>query len=577
MFTEYAMERLITADGLKRRVLIVDDEMINREMLGLMLSDSYEIAYAENGKEAMDMLTAEGSDFSLVLLDLLMPVMDGFEVINRCRADERLRYIPIIVMTSEKSAEVRSIRAGAVDFITKPYNMPEVILARCERIIELSEGKSIIRSTERDKLTGLYTRGYFFAYIQRLLTHLTAPMDALVLNINRFHIINELLGHKEGDNILSTIGKLLGDRLIPLRGIACRSESDTFFLFLERQEEYESLIQELQNQLCKLTKARDLRLRAGIYHCPNDLSEPEQWFSRAKAACDRIRDSYGVLTASFNNELYKQTVYRERLSGDVQSAIDNRSFVVYYQPKYRIQGDRPVLASAEALVRWIHPEFGFVSPGDFIPLFEKNGLISKVDYYVWREAAAQMKRWREQYGITLPVSVNVSRVDIFDIALESKLTGIMKEFALNQGDLMLEITESAYAENAEQLTEVVTSLRKRGFKIEMDDFGSGYSSLNMLTSIPFDVLKLDMQFVRYMLSDSKKRRLVEVVMDIADFLNVSVVAEGVEEEEQFSALKEMGCDIVQGYYFSPPVNAEKFGKLIEDEVRLSKGCGNDAK
>lgn len=234
------MERLITADGLKRRVLIVDDEMINREMLGLMLSDSYEIAYAENGKEAMDMLTAEGSDFSLVLLDLLMPVMDGFEVINRCRADERLRYIPIIVMTSEKSAEVRSIRAGAVDFITKPYNMPEVILARCERIIELSEGKSIIRSTERDKLTGLYTRGYFFAYIQRLLTHLTAPMDALVLNINRFHIINELLGHKEGDNILSTIGKLLGDRLIPLRGIACRSESDTFLLFLERQEEYKA-------------------------------------------------------------------------------------------------------------------------------------------------------------------------------------------------------------------------------------------------------------------------------------------------------------------------------------------------
>ena len=571
------MERLMSADRLKRRVLIVDDEMINREMLGAMLSESYEIAFAANGKEAMDALEKDGQGFSLVLLDLIMPVMDGFEVIYRCRADERLRYIPIIVMTSEKSAEVRSIRAGAVDFITKPYDMPEVILARCERIIELSEDKSIIRSTERDKVTGLYTREYFFAYIQRLLPHINAPMDALVLNINRFHIINELLGHKEGDRILEAVGKLLNEKLIPLRGIACRSESDTFFIFAESRDEYETLMEDLQRELGAVTKARDLRLRAGVYHCQDgDGTEPEVWFSRAKAACDRIRNHYGSFTADFNNELHKQTVFRERLSSDVREAIENRGFVVYYQPKYRIQGDRPVLSSAEALVRWIHPEFGFVSPGEFIPLFEKNGLIRKVDFYVWREAAAQINRWREQYGVTLPVSVNVSRVDIFDHSLEKKLHGIINEFSLDPGDLMLEITESAYADNAEQFTEVVTRLRNLGFKIEMDDFGSGYSSLNMLTAIPFDVLKLDMQFIRHMLSDVKKRRLVEVVMDIAEFLEVPVVAEGVEEEEQFSALKDMGCDIVQGYYFSPPVNSEKFSGLIEKELRSAKGCDGNA-
>ncbi len=558
------MKNLMAADGIKRRVLIVDDEWINCELLGAMLSQNYDIDFASNGEEAMAALAK--ADYSLILLDLLMPVMDGFEVIKRCRADKRLRHIPIIVSTSEKSAEVKSIRAGAADFITKPYSMPEVIIARCERIIELNEDKSIIRLTERDKVSGLYTREYFFAYIQRLLPRLTTPMDALVLNINRFHIINELLGSSEGDRVLEHIGSLISGMMKPLHGIACRSESDKFFLFLERQEQYETLVEELQAKLNETSRAYDLHLRAGIYHCPGDDSDPEIWFSRAKAVCDRISGQYGMLTAEFNSELYMQTVFRERLSNDVDDAINNRHFKVYFQPKYRIQGDRPVLSSAEALVRWIHPELGFISPGEFIPLFEQNGLIRKVDLFVWREAAAQIKRWEQQYGITLPVSVNVSRIDIFDPELEDKLTEIIETFSLKPADLILEITESAYADDSAQLTGVVSSLQSRGFRIEIDDFGSGYSSLNMLTAIPFDVLKLDMQFIRTMLSDPKKQRLVELVLEISEFLEVPVVAEGVEEEKQLLTLKKMGCDIVQGYYFSPPVPAERFGGLIKKEL-----------
>ena len=226
-----------------------------------------------------------------------------------------------------------------------------------------------------------------------------------------------------------------------------------------------------------------------------------------------------------------------------------------------------MLTSAEALIRWIHPELGFISPGEFIPLFEKNGLIRQVDHYVWREAAQQVKRWREAFGVSIPISVNVSRVDIFDPELEKKLCDILDEFSLTPDELMLEITESAYSDSADRLIEVVNSLRDKGFKIEMDDFGSGYSSLNMLTEIPIDVLKIDMQFIRRMLLDDKKLGLVRLVMDIARFLHVPVVAEGVEEEEQLNVLREMGCDIVQGYYFSPPLPAERFGELIEKECQ----------
>ena len=561
------MKNYMTASGIKRRVLIVDDELINRELLSAMLSQTFEIETASNGQEAMMMLTRPDANYSLILLDLMMPVMDGFEVIERCQKDEALKRIPIIVMTSEKSAEVRSIRMGAADFITKPYDMPEVILARCERIIELSEDKSIIRSTERDKVSGLYTRSYFFAYLQQMVQRLEKPMDALVLNLDRFHLINELFGRDEGDRVLATIGELISEKLSELRGIACRSESDTFFLFCERQEEYESLMEEMQSKLAAFAKSRSLRLRAGIYSCEEHESDPEAWFSRAKSACDRIRGQYGSLATRYNNELYERTVFHERLIGDIDDAINRRDFVVYFQPKYRIQGECPVLTSAEALIRWIHPELGFISPGEFIPLFEQNGLIRRVDHYVWRSAAEQIKCWREQYGMSIPISVNVSRVDIFDPELEKKLCDILDEFSLAPDDLMLEITESAYADSADRLIEVVNSLRDKGFKIEMDDFGSGYSSLNMLTEIPIDVLKIDMQFIRRMLLDDKNLKLVRLVMDIAEFLDVPVVAEGVEEEEQLNVLRQMGCDIVQGYYFSPPLPAERFGELIRQECQ----------
>ena len=208
-----------------------------------------------------------------------------------------------------------------------------------------------------------------------------------------------------------------------------------------------------------------------------------------------------------------------------------------------------------------------ISPGDFIPLFESNGLVQKLDRYVWEEAASQVKKWKDKYGYTVPVSVNVSRIDIYDPMLEDNLTGLLEKNSITSDELLLEITESAYSDNASRLIEVVNNLRSKGFKIEMDDFGSGYSSLNMLTTIPIDVLKMDMKFVRNMMKDEKSFKLVELVMDIAKFLNVPVVAEGVEDKIQMTKLKEMGCDLIQGYYFSKPVPPEEFNAFIEAEIQ----------
>ena len=549
--------------GLKRHVLVVDDELINREILGNLLKADYEVHFAEDGQQALDILRARDHIFSLVLLDLLMPVMDGFQLLSILKEDDRLHSVPVIVMTSEKDAEVRSIKMGASDFITKPYDMPEVILARCERIIELQEDKSIIHAAEKDHLTGLYTRDFFTEYIRQIESYKPErKMDVMVLNVDHFHLINELYGRERGDQVLICIANTLSRLFERLQGIGCRPSADYFYMYCENGTDYEALFRALKEDLNSKLPSANVRLRLGVYQDVDKSLTPENWIDRAQAACDRIRGDYSRHTEYYSNEFYEKTKYQEKLINDIDGAIAAKDLIVYYQPKYDITGDRPALRSAEALIRWKHPELGMISPGDFIPLFENNGLIQKLDRYVWQEAAQQVASWKKNFGVSVPVSVNVSRMDIYDPKLRDDFKSLLDRYHLETRELMLEITESAYADNADQLVNVTEELRSDGFMIEMDDFGSGYSSLNMLTSIPLDALKMDMKFIRNMQKDEKSMKLVELVMDIAKFLQVPVIAEGVETEEQLKLLKARGCDIIQGYYFSRPVPPEEFTKFI---------------
>ena len=562
------MKQFLQASRLKRKVLVVDDELINRELLRAILEPGYEVVLADNGRQAYDILIGEEAAFSLILLDLLMPVMDGFALLRRCKSHESLKTIPIIVMTSQEQAELESIRMGAVDFIRKPYPMPEVIRARCDRIVELSEDREIISYTEKDKLTGLYSKEYFFEYLSQLPDDLLRHMDAVALDLDGFRFVNELYGRQEGNALLQRTAALISSVIVGSRGIACRREGDTFCVFREHLDDYEPLLQQINSTFASDPKSHGVRLRAGICSRADEGVPPDIRFDRAKNACDRLRSNYSRCSEWYSDELHRRDMLHKRLIADVNEAVAQRQLQVYYQPKYRFEDGKPVLTSAEALIRWIHPTLGFISPGEFIPLFEHNGLISAVDHYVWRTAAEDTRRWRDEYGVSLPVSVNVSRADIFDDELEQTLAAVIDDNGLSPSDILLEITESAYADDAQRLISTVNSLRERGFRIEMDDFGSGYSSLNMLADLPVDVLKLDMEFTRNMLRDSKSLRLVELIMDIARFMDVPVVAEGIETKEQLDALLSMGCQIIQGYYFSPPLPTGKFEELLTGNSKL---------
>ena len=316
-----------------------------------------------------------------------------------------------------------------------------------------------------------------------------------------------------------------------------------------------------------------VRLRMGVYANASKDLDMERRFDRAKMAANTLRNSYDQSVAHYDNQLRESELYAEQLLEDFRQALDERQFTVYYQPKFDIRPEIPVLTSAEALVRWNHPRLGFISPGVFIPLFEENGLIQQLDNYVWNRAAEQIRDWKERYGITIPVSVNVSRVDMYDPGLLSGFKDLIERNGIDSKDLYLEITESAYTQDSGQIIDTVNKLRELGFKVEMDDFGTGYSSLNMISTLPIDALKLDMKFIRSAFTGRKDTRMLEVILDIADYLSVPVVAEGVETEEQLLALRAMGCDIVQGYYFSKPVPPVEYEEFIKK--RLSQGASDD--
>ena len=299
----------------------------------------------------------------------------------------------------------------------------------------------------------------------------------------------------------------------------------------------------------------------------------EQMFDRARTACAMARDNFKEHLIIVDEKMQERENYEQRLLNDLHRALNSYEFEVYYQPQYDIQCDPARPVSAEALIRWRHPELGMIPPGDFVPLFELNGKIGEVDRYVWSEAARQIARWRDLYGVTVPVSVNLSRVDVFDPELETVLDRLAAYNGLEKGILRLEVTESAYTGNADQVVRVVESLRQKGYVVEMDDFGTGYSSLNMLSAMPVDVLKMDREFIRRIGGHEKDTHLVALILGIAKNLQIPVVAEGVETEEQLELLRKLGCRFVQGFYFSRPLPADAFET---DVIRKMQEAGDDS-
>ena len=547
--------------ALKKRILVVEDNAINREMLTAILDDEYEVLTAENGQEGLDLLQQHRNDIALILLDVMMPVMDGYTFLSRIRQDGELSLIPVIVTTQNDSetAEIAALEHGATDFVLKPYRA-QIILHRVASLISLRENAAMINQIRYDRLTGIYSKEFFYRKArEQMIMHPEREYTIICSNIENFKLYNDIFGVPAGDRLLKKIAGML----MELRGPdeICGHFNADRFLFLRSQErrteDYDHFVEAGD---AMLERAKNIVMKWGVYEVTDRAVSTEKMCDRAMLAADSIKGQYNAHFAVYDDTLRSKLLREQILTEAMEPALEEGQFTVYLQPKFSMQDNR--LAGAESLVRWIHPKMGFLSPGEFIPLFEKNGFITKLDQYVWEKTCALLHEWQEKGCRIVPVSVNVSRADIYQADLPDILRGMVQKYGIDPENLHLEITESAYTENSEQIISAVNRLRDLGFIIEMDDFGSGYSSLNMLNQMELDILKLDMKFVQNETSKPADQGILQFIVELARWLNLKVIAEGVETKEQLERIRQIGCDYVQGYFFAKPMPSAEFEKYL---------------
>lgn len=453
---------------------------------------------------------------------------------------------------TDKTGEVRLKRYSYI-YIDERV---DIIVGAREDITEFSE---------KDVLTGGYNRRGFIRITERLLNEVPDRTKYAVLffNVKNFKAVNELFGVESGDVVLQNIFRTLThSKLSPV--ITARVESDHFVCLVENKNlDFEELTSVCDNKFVKDGKCMNLIIRCGIFYVEEKPMKISGMIDRAKLAKRYITDEYVQPYMVYDQSMQVAYVDKAKLAGELQEGIAKEQFKVYYQPVIDTKTGK--IASAEALIRWIHPDKGFISPALFIPALEENGHISELDFYVLKKVWQFISDRCENNKFVVPISVNLSWMDFYDEIMMEKILKEMDRFRENGREHMarFEITETSYAAIRENRSGILESLRIKNAKILLDDFGSGFSSFGMLQDYDFDILKIDMSFIRKIGENPKTKSIVHSIIGMAHEIGIKTVAEGVETEEQVSFLRQSGCDYIQGYYYSKPLPEEEFVEFLE--------------
>ena len=453
---------------------------------------------------------------------------------------------------TDKTGEVRLKRYSYI-YIDERV---DIIVGAREDITEFSE---------KDVLTGGYNRRGFIRITERLLNEVPDRTKYAVLffNVKNFKAVNELFGVESGDVVLQNIFRTLThSKLSPV--ITARVESDHFVCLVENKNlDFEELTSVCDNKFVKDGKCMNLIIRCGIFYVEEKPMKISGMIDRAKLAKRYITDEYVQPYMVYDHSMQVAYIDKAKLAGELQEGIAKEQFKVYYQPVIDTKTGK--IASTEALIRWIHPDKGFISPALFIPALEENGHISELDFYVLKKVWQFINDRCENNKFVVPISVNLSWMDFYDEIMMEKILKEMDRFRENGREHMarFEITETSYAAIRENRSGILESLRIKNAKILLDDFGSGFSSFGMLQDYDFDILKIDMSFIRKIGENPKTKSIVHSIIGMAHEIGIKTVAEGVETEEQVSFLRQSGCDYIQGYYYSKPLPEEEFVEFLE--------------
>lgn len=550
--------------GRKKYVLIVDDCQQDRMAVADVLRSDYDILEACNGKQALEILSRKRTQISLIMLDLMMPVMDGYEFLEMYRKRKEYSYLPVVVCTTEDDPEreQKSLELGAWDFVLK-NSSPGIMRLRAGNAIE----KSKVRFLEYDFLTGIYGQQKFYQATRELLDQRAGENFAFIhFDIDRFRIINTLYGSKEGDRLIHFVAGAIRKVMTAYgRGTYGRLGGDVFGMCVPYEDgaAIYHILEGIRAEIRKHTVHYYLETCAGIYLVDDPDMEVAAMHDNAEIAAAQCKGQYMVHDVLYTEEIGQKMLREQHIIDEMDAALAEQQFIVYFQPKYQLKKMAPY--GAEALVRWKKPNGEIVLPNEFIPIFERNGFITKLDYYVWEKVCQFIDSELSQGRNPAPISVNVSRVNLYNPDFMDSLIDLIHRYHIPPHYLNLELTESVFSEDAELIQRAVNYLHDAGFTILMDDFGSGYSSLNILKDVDLDVLKIDMKFFSKGNTAEKGAKIIEAVIRMAESLDMMVIAEGVEEKHQVDFLNDLGCDYIQGYYFGRPMSQDQYEKLTNHE------------
>lgn len=550
--------------GRRKYVLIVDDCQQDRMAVADVLRSDYDILEACNGKQALEILSRKRAQISLIMLDLMMPVMDGYEFLEMYRKRKEYSYLPVVVCTTEDDPEreQKSLELGAWDFVLK-NSSPGIMRLRAGNAIE----KSKVRFLEYDFLTGIYGQQKFYQAIRELLDQRAGANFAFIhFDIDRFRIINTLYGSKEGDRLIHFVAGAIRKVMTAYgRGTYGRLGGDVFGMCVPYEDgaAIYHILEGIRAEIRKHSVHYYLETCAGIYLVDDPDMEVAAMHDNAEIAAAQCKGQYMVHDVLYTEEIGQKVLREQHIIDEMDAALAEQQFIVYFQPKYQLKKMAPY--GAEALVRWKKPSGEIVLPNEFIPIFERNGFITKLDYYVWEKVCQFIDSELSQGRNPAPISVNVSRVNLYNPDFMDSLIDLIHRYHIPPHYLNLELTESVFSEDAELIQRAVNYLHDAGFTILMDDFGSGYSSLNILKDVDLDVLKIDMKFFSKGNTAEKGAKIIEAVIRMAESLDMMVIAEGVEEKHQVDFLNDLGCDYIQGYYFGRPMSQDQYEKLTNHD------------
>ena len=547
----------------KAKVLIVESNAENAAQLTEIISSQYHVVSAK-AENVFDLLSQKDSDISTAIID----IGNAAPIVKKIRGFIPISKFPILVSTDIDNSDLENelLNLEVMDFLKKPYDARRV-LNRLKTAVKLAEANKAIDELERDELTGLLTRKAFLLKAEQFVeANPEKNFSLIAFDFDNFKSSNSLYGVEKCNEFLAFTAKEMM-KALP-EGIAGRYGGDQFILFFESVHEFdEDRLVHISKLILDKAPIPHQIVKMGIYS-PIDVDLPLViCCDRAFLSISEIKGKYGKNLAFFADTLQSQLLNEQRIIETMERALEENQFQVFYQPKHETVTGH--IAGAEALVRWNHSEYGFMNPGQFIPLFERNGFITKLDCFVLEQVCKDIKRW-EQDGLPLiPISVNVSRRDFLEPGCIENQYKIIDDYKVDHNLLHMEVTESLYSENTELIISQVKRTQDMGFMIEMDDFGAGYSSLGSLSTFPLNVLKLDISFVRNII---KNEIVIENIIKMAHRMGLLVIAEGAETVQQFKILRTLGCDYIQGFYFSKPLPVRDFESYLKKTSTIVPGA-----